>query len=216
MIKLRVAMAVLVVGVGVLTGCSSQPSGPAEKPQPKPPEFLSGRSAFQQLYVAAHGWKHDAQPFRLESQATPDSNGQDGKSAVWRASFASAAGHTLKPYVWSGTSSPDAPDRGVSPGSENNYNPENASTLVFDIAYLKIDSDDALKVAQAHGEQFVDGFLVHLRFAEQLQERLHRGEQIVQVMGQPARHASHQILLVNDLQLVLQPDLVQQQTEVRG
>lgn len=151
MIKLRVAMAVLVVGVGVLTGCSSQPSGPAEKPQPKPPEFLSGRSAFQQLYVAAHGWKHDAQPFRLESQATPDSNGQDGKSAVWRASFASAAGHTLKPYVWSGTSSPDAPDRGVSPGSENNYNPENASTLVFDIAYLKIDSDDALKVAQAHG-----------------------------------------------------------------
>ena len=36
--------------------------------------------------------QRDAQPFRLESQVTADSKGKDGKSAVWRASFASPAG----------------------------------------------------------------------------------------------------------------------------
>ena len=87
----------------------------------------------------------------MESQTTADSKGQDGKSAVWQASFASALGHHVKPFIWSGTDAQDAPERGVSPGSEDSYNPGNTSTQVFDIAFLKVDSDDALKVAQEHG-----------------------------------------------------------------
>ena len=146
--SLRGAMALL--AVGIMAACSSQSSAP-EKPQPKPAEFLTGRASFQQLYGAARGWARDAQPFRLESQATADSKGQDGKSAVWRASFASPLGHHVKPFIWSGTDSQDAPERGVSPGSEDSYNPGNASTQVFDLAFLKVDSDQALKVAQEHG-----------------------------------------------------------------
>ena len=149
MTRLRVAMAVLVVGI--LTGCNSPSSGPAEKPKPKPPELVTGRSAFQQLYVAAHGWHRDAQPYRLESQANSDSKGQDGKSAIWRASFASPTARMVRPWSWSGTNAEDAPERGVSPAPESNYTAGNASTQVFDIAYLKIDSDEALKVAQEHG-----------------------------------------------------------------
>ncbi len=110
--KLGFAIAIL----AMLAGCSSEPAKPAEKPQPKPPEYVTGRYAFQKLYVAAHGWGRDAQPFRLESQITTDANGHDGKAAVWRASFASAAGRGVKPYVWSGTDAADAPSRGVSPG----------------------------------------------------------------------------------------------------
>lgn len=147
--KLRIAMTVL--AVGILAGCSSQSSAPAEKPQPKPAEFITGRSAFQKVYIAARGWQRDAQPFRLESQTTTDSNGQDGKSAVWRGSFASPLTHTIRAYVWSGTDVHDAPARGVLPGSEDTYNPGNASTQVFDIAFLKVDSDQALKVGQEHG-----------------------------------------------------------------
>ena len=36
-------------------------------------------------------------------------------------------------------------------GTEDNYSPTNASTQVFDIAFLKIDSDKAFEVAQKHG-----------------------------------------------------------------
>jgi hypothetical protein len=147
--KLLLAM----LALAMMASCTSEPSKPAqtEKPQPKPPEYLTGRAAFQKLYIAARGWARDAQPYRIESLSTADSKGKDGKSAVWRAFFASALQHGVKPYVWSGEDSSDAPSRGISPGSEDNYNPTNSSTHIFDVAFLKNDSDKALEVAQKHG-----------------------------------------------------------------
>jgi hypothetical protein len=147
--KLLMAM----LALALMAGCSSEPSKPAPtaKPQPKSPEIVTGRTAFQKLYLAAHGWARDAQPYHLESILTADSKGKDGRSAVWRASFASATQRSAKPYVWSGEDAPDAPSRGISPGSEDNYSPTNSSTQVFDIAFLKVDSEKALEVAQKHG-----------------------------------------------------------------
>jgi hypothetical protein len=146
-------MAMLALALLTLAGCSSQPATPAptEKPQPKSADLETGRYAFQKLYIAARGWARDSQPFRLESQPTTDSKGKDGKSAVWRASFASPAGRGVKPYVWSGTDAQDAPSRGISPGNEDSYSPSNASTQIFDIGFLKVDSDKAFEIAQQHG-----------------------------------------------------------------
>ena len=141
----------------VMTGCSSEPAKPAqtEKPQPKAADFETGRVAFQRLYVAAHGWARDAQAFRVESQFTADSKGKEGKADVWRAAFASPSQHSVKPYVWSGTDASDAPSRGVTPGTEDSYSPANSSTQIFDIAFLKVDSDKALEVAQKHGGEAI-------------------------------------------------------------
>ncbi|HUO24490.1 MAG TPA: hypothetical protein VMU61_02415 [Candidatus Aquilonibacter sp.] len=137
----------------LLTGCNSQPAKPAEsaKPEPKAPELLTGRSAFYKAYIAARGWAADAKPFRIESTATSEGNGQDGKWAIWRIEFASASQRAAKPYTWSGSNASDAPSRGISPGTEDNYNPSNASTQTFDAAFLKIDSDEAFATAQKHG-----------------------------------------------------------------
>jgi hypothetical protein len=144
--KLLMAMLALLM----LSGCSSEPSKPApvEKPQPKPPEFVTGRAAFQRLYIAARGWARDAQPYRLESMITDDSKGKEGKSGVWRASFGSPLQRGVKAYTWSGEA---APDRGINPGTEDTYSPTNTSTQIFDVAFLKVDSDKALEVAQKHG-----------------------------------------------------------------
>jgi hypothetical protein len=144
--KLLVAM----FAVALMAACSSEPSKPAEttKPQPKPPDLLTARSALQKLYISAHGWGPDARPYRLESAPNADSKGRDGKSAFWKAGFASVAQRGTKPYSWSGS---EGPDRGVNPGIEDTYNPNNASTQAFDIAFLKIDSDKAFEVAQQHG-----------------------------------------------------------------
>jgi len=142
-----------VIFLALLTACSSESSKPAEtaKPEPKGPELITARSAFQKLYVAARGWNQDAKPYRLESTATTDGNGQDGKWAVWRASFASATHRSVKSYTWSGSAANGAPERGVNPGIEDTYSPSNASTQVFDMAFLKIDSDQAFATAQKHG-----------------------------------------------------------------
>jgi hypothetical protein len=138
----------------VLAGCSSQPNKTAEqpaKPAPKRAELNTGRLAFQQLYIAAHGWAPDARPYQIISQLTKESVGHEGKAGVWRAGFASAVRRAIKPYIWSGLDADDAPSPGISPGVEDTYNPSNTSTQAFDIGFLKIDTDKAFEVAQKHG-----------------------------------------------------------------
>ncbi|MGA8270425.1 MAG: PepSY domain-containing protein [Candidatus Sulfotelmatobacter sp.] len=148
----RTVLAVLLVILALLAACDSNTSKtPEAKPEPKGPELLTGRAAFQKVFIAARNYAIDAKPFRIESVPTTDANGHDGKSAVWRASFASPTVHGVKPFIWSGSNAPDAPSRGVSPGNEDVYNPTNASTQIFDVAFLKIDSDQAFDVAQKHG-----------------------------------------------------------------
>jgi hypothetical protein len=136
-----------------MTACSSQAPNPApaEKPQPKTAELVTGRAGLQKSYIAARGWAPDAKPFRVESQPSADSKGEKGLSAIWRSSFASDSHHGVKPYVWSGSIAADAPSRGINPGLEDSYNPGNSSTQVFDFAFLKIDSDKALEMAEKHG-----------------------------------------------------------------
>src|SRR5271165_4043310 len=106
---------ILFLSFAVFTGCTSQPSQPA--PAPQPPELMTGRSAFQQLYVAARGWAPDIKPYQLQSQAVGEYKGKDGKAVIWRAAFSSARLGS-KPYTWSGMDSPDgSTPRGISPGT---------------------------------------------------------------------------------------------------
>ena len=139
--------------LALLAACSSQPSQPAETPRPEPkgPELLTGRSAFQKTYIAARGWQRDGQPFRIESVVTTDGDGHDGKWAVWRVSFASPTQRAVKSFVWSGSAASDAPSRGINPSTEDSYNPSNSNTQVFDSQFLRQDSDQALEVSKKHG-----------------------------------------------------------------
>jgi len=138
--------------LSLLVACSSDSDKTAEtKPEVKGPELITARSAFQKLYVAARGWNQDAKPYRLESVATSDGKGQDGKWALWRAGFASAMQRSAKTYTWSGSAADGAPARGINPGIEDSYSASNASTTVWDIAFLKIDSDQAEATAVKHG-----------------------------------------------------------------
>ncbi len=140
-----------------LTACSSEAPKPSTENKPaetKPafqPTYLTGREALQKMYIAARAWAADCKPYSLQSQATKDDNGQDGKAGIWTAGFASATRHSVKVFTWSGIKSDDAPDPGISNRPEDTYNPSNPSTAVFDMAFLKVDSDEAAKTAEKHG-----------------------------------------------------------------
>jgi len=154
-ITARVAASILsslvFAAIALLAACNSTPPAPPAKPEVKAPEALAGRSGFYKVFIAARNYAADAKPFRIQSTPTSEANGHDGKSTIWRSSFASAAQHGAKPFFWSGSNLPDAPTRGVSFGNEDVYNPGNASTQVFDPAFLKIDTDQAVAEAQKHG-----------------------------------------------------------------
>ncbi|HUO15932.1 MAG TPA: hypothetical protein VMX38_13180 [Verrucomicrobiae bacterium] len=135
-----------------LNACTSNTEKTEEsKPAPKTTDLLTARSAFQKLYIAARGWNADSKPYRIQSSVTSDGNGRDGKAAIWRGSFASASARSEKTYTWSGSTADGAPEQGVNPGVEDSYSASNASTQVFDMAFLKIDSDQAFDTAQKHG-----------------------------------------------------------------
>jgi hypothetical protein len=136
---------VALLALAFLAACSSEPSKPtpAEKPRPKAPEAITGESALYKCFVPARGWAPDAQPFRVESEIAGDFKGHEGKAGSWRIGFASPARRTVKPYTWSNGE--------VSPGVEDTYNPNNISTQVFNMQFLKVDSDKALETAQKHG-----------------------------------------------------------------
>src|SRR5580698_8101794 len=142
-----------------LVGCSSNTPGESQpaKSAPKQADYATGRVAFQKMYLSARGWAGDATPFRLQSQFTADAPSGEGKAGLWRASFGSPARRMMKMFVWSGLVGPDAPEQGISFSAEDSYNPANSSTLVFDLAFLKIDSDQAYDVAQKHGGDKLTG-----------------------------------------------------------
>jgi len=144
----------LLLAFGVACSSDPKPAGEAPKPEaavrepekPKAAEYETGRTAFQKLYISARSFAADAKPYRLQSEYTEGAPSMDGKASLWRAQFASASRQRLKAYSWSGM-----PDGGVSAGSEDTYNPNNASTRVFEVPFLKVDSDKAFEVAQKNG-----------------------------------------------------------------
>ena len=130
---------------------SSNESHSPAKPAAKQAQYETGRTAFQKLYVSARMWAADVKPFRLQSQFTVDAPVNEGKSGLWRGSFASPAKRMMKLFVWSGLVGSHAPEAGVSFSAEDTWNPSNTSTPVFDLGFLKVDSDAAYSVAQKHG-----------------------------------------------------------------
>ena len=136
----------------LLLACSSTPrkTEPAARKAAQP-EYETGRVAFQKMYLSARGWAGDAQPFRLQSQFSPDAPTSAGKAGLWRASFASPAKRSMKMFLWSGLVGPDAPEQGVTFSAEDSWSPSNTSTQPFNIGFLKTDSDQAYEIAEKNG-----------------------------------------------------------------
>ena len=144
---MKYLLVVVLVCLGfLLSGCSSESNtpAPAEKPQPKTAEAITGRTAFQKLYISARGWARDAQPYRLQSDITGDAKGRDGKTPVWRGYFASPSQRATKPYTWA--------KGDIEPGTIDSYSPSNSSTQVFDIAFLnrRVELSHMLQLPACH------------------------------------------------------------------
>ena len=135
---------------GTQTGSDTESHLPA-KPAVKQAEYETGRTALQKVYVSARGWAGDVQLFRLQSQFMPEAPSSEGKAGLWRGSFASPSRRMMKQFVWSGLVGNDAPEQGVSFSAEDSWNPGNSSTRIFELGFLKVDSDKAYEVAQKHG-----------------------------------------------------------------
>jgi hypothetical protein len=137
-----------------LVACGSTPPTPsptasvtAEK---KEPVLYTGKNCFSQMTNAAIRWQPDALPVHLESDVNTESTGQEGKSTVWRAMFASPARGSWRSFTCSGSRLNDSPALGVTGSPESASSPE-MSQAMFQSLLLIVDSDKAYAMAQENG-----------------------------------------------------------------
>lgn len=139
----------------MLAGCESPPSNQAKKeatalPEKKEPALYTASQCFPRMSDQALRWSRDARPYHLESNINKESNGQDGKATIWRASFASTSRQKLRTFTCSGSRLPDEAPFGISSSAEMTLTP-NAEAGMFDRSNVQVDSDAAYKVSLEHG-----------------------------------------------------------------
>ncbi len=138
----------------MVIACSSNPSPSntqtSSAAPKKEPALYTGKSCLAQMADKAARWQPDALPFHMESGLNAESAGQDGKSTIWRAMFASPGRRSYKAFICSGSRLPNEAAIGVTSGAEMAYAP-NVPQLMFQSFSLIADSDKAFAIAQEKG-----------------------------------------------------------------
>jgi hypothetical protein len=150
--KLLLTLAVL----ALVVGCSEAPTTTAEKKTPKTLEPLTGRQAFQRMYVTARLWAPDCEGLELKSLQLSTVKAGPGQAGVWQCKFVSAARGRVRAYTWSAIDSEEEGlHQGVFGGQEEAWSGPQGQSRPFLIQALKIDSDQAYDTAAKKSEEFL-------------------------------------------------------------
>lgn len=139
----RVLLPVLML----LSACSEAPRPEKAKQPEKPPEPLTGRQAFQRMYPAARNWAMDAMPLELRSIHLSEVKSEKGQAGAWQVIFVSASRGKSRTYTYSAVEAAGNLHQGVFGGIEEDYGGARGPAIPFQIAAIKVDSDQAYAVA---------------------------------------------------------------------
>lgn len=134
----------------LFASCSDTTTVKQPAKAPEKPEAITGRRAFQQMYVMARGWAVDVQPVLLQSMNLPQVKSNAGKAGAWEAIFYSPASGKTKMYTWSAVEAEGNLHQGVFAGQEESPR----SQKPFLLAAIQKDSDDAYKVAMEKSAEY--------------------------------------------------------------
>src|SRR5262249_5417272 len=98
-----VSRTLVLVLAALLGGCSETPQRDANtgKSPSRPAAPVTGRFAFQRMYIQARTWAADAQPLRLVSFNLKEVASTGGKCGAWQATFVSAMRSKARSYTYS-------------------------------------------------------------------------------------------------------------------
>src|SRR3989441_12179379 len=140
----------------IFTSCS-EPSQTG-KDQPKvpilPPAPVTGRFAFQRMYIQARTWAPDVQPLRLSSFNLKQVASAAGKCGAWQATFVSPQRSKARIYTFSVVESGDL-HQGVLAGREESWSGPSGQVRPFFLQALKVDSDEAFATATQKNSDFI-------------------------------------------------------------
>lgn len=151
----RTAFAVAVLG---LTACSSEPAKTSEvktddtakKAAPAgPPEPVTGKTAFYEMYTPAHSWAPDMLPISLKSGEVAGVKNVDGKAGLWTAVFGSLSLHQARTYTYAVAEQVPDIAKGVKAESPIAWSGPTTVAMSFQTSDFTTDSDAAYKTVAA-------------------------------------------------------------------
>jgi len=138
-----------------LTACSEAPKTEKAKAPEVPPEPVTGRQAFQKMYPPARGWALDAVPLQLKSINLSQVKQEKGKTGAWQAIFVSPSRGKSKNFTYSVIEAEGNLHQGVFSGLEEDFSVGRGPAALFDIAAIKVDSDQAFDVAAKPSADYI-------------------------------------------------------------
>jgi hypothetical protein len=155
---MKIASGALFAALLLLAGCSEAPKTETAKTPQKPPEPVTGRQAFQNMFPSARTWAIDAQPMLLRSIALSEVKSEKGRAGAWEGTFVSLSQHKSRTYTYSAVESEGNLHKGVFAGQEEGWSGPHGQTQPFDIAAIRTDSDAAYETAAAKSEDYIKKF----------------------------------------------------------
>lgn len=146
-------LAIPIAAAMLLAACSDTPV--AKTPE-KPPEPLTGRQAFYQIFPQARAWAVDAEPVRVRSIEIQELKAIGGQAAAWEVVFVSVSKSRSRSYTWSAVEAAGDLHKGVFAGHEESWQP-GAADKPFVIQAFKIDTPDAMQTAIEHSDTYFKG-----------------------------------------------------------
>jgi hypothetical protein len=146
------------------TACSNGPKPmPAEtksaaeagKEAPKPPEPVTAKTAFYEMYKPARAWAADLLPLSLASGEIPSMKNEGGKAALWTAVFVSPSLREARTFFYAVADQGDSIRRGVSAGGSQTWSGSTPQSRPFQTTGFVVNSDAAYQAALAKAGPWV-------------------------------------------------------------
>jgi hypothetical protein len=155
------AISVAVAAV-FLAGCSQTDAKPAASNQAatvtKPavrPQVVPAKTAFWEMYTAAHKWAPDVAVLRVTAKELPGFKNEAGNAGMWEAVFASQSLGKYRVYTYSvATVAPDI-HKGVVAGLAMPWSGATRDTMPVDLSMFNVDSDAAYKAAAGDAAEWL-------------------------------------------------------------
>ena len=138
----------------LLVGCSDPAPEKKVKAPEKPPEAVTGRTAFYKMFGTARLWAADVQGLRCASIRLNQVKDELGATGAWECTFVSPSLQKSKSFTYSVIEAEGNLHKDVFAGLDEPY-AAGSQTAPWAIQAFKIDSDAAYKEAAAKSAEYI-------------------------------------------------------------
>lgn len=146
-----------------LISCSEAPKpapeaktdGVAKKEPAGPPEPVTAKTAFWEIYKPARAWATDLLVLSIANNDVPGVKSDGGKAAMWTVVFVSPSRREARTFTYSIVDQGTNIRRGVDAGGAEPWSGATAKSKPFQITEVATDSDAAYKVAYEKAQTWV-------------------------------------------------------------